>query len=196
MKKPDKALLARVDARNVTREIEQGTEDFEYFRDWRNQIKYYRDQLAKLPDQCRFDQESGRELPAGRIEGMIDHAEEAAKADDLGRYGLHIAETVRLLLNQQLPTIEKAVKRAAASRSASHERPSRQGTLRKIIKAINAQTTAQAEQAFKDGAKIEIDGQQFALSYHPEDDKPFQCNGERWNRGNIANKVSTTKAKK
>jgi len=26
--------------------------------------------------------------------------------------------------------------------------------------------------------------------------KPFQCNGERWNRGNIANKVSTTKAKK
>lgn len=199
MKKPDRAMLARVGARKVTGEIEAGTEDFEYFRDWRNQIRYFRDQLAKLPDQRRFEEvktathHSMRELPAGRIEAAINDAEEAAEAGDIGLYGLKVQAIVRLLLNQQLPAIEKSViSRNQSKRSKGKKRPSRRGTLRRVLDAMKYIDADDAIRRWKEQPTIGF----IRLRYREGETEPFGANGETFTEIQVRKKVSALKNRK
>ncbi|MFO7764685.1 MAG: hypothetical protein R6V61_13255 [Wenzhouxiangellaceae bacterium] len=184
-----RAALARVDARKLSNEFEAATEDVEWFSDWRNQLAFYREQADHLAD--RIETESGAKAgPRAILHWQIEDAEKAAKAGDLGRYGLHIGAIVTTLVNAQMPTIQQATRSDSQSERAKKPRPQRQGTLRRVLDSMSYTDANDAIQQWIE--QPETGGYQ--LRFVPEHDKPFIAGDEAFSEKQIRQKVSAIKA--
>jgi len=197
------AIRDREQNRRIANDLEWWSEEeYGYEYSWQRRLERYRQLLELVPDKRRVinkGDETRIDLTAGPcilIERAIEDAQRAGDAGDLDAFAQAIERIVSGLHEQAVPMHIRAAKSKTASENASNPRPSRRGMLLKIISIIDAKDAADAERAFRDGRKLEIDGCPVILSYHPGDNKPYHANGEAWSRANLATKISIRNSKR
>ena len=214
-------ILRRADARTLIDEAERTMGHFEHFQDWRKQISYYRDQLAKLPEQRRTVPIWTPITKIGRKSRKLLDARGVQKTeiDGVLHYAISSKETPTRTFERQIDDAEQAAEAGDIGRFGlhiaaivtsllnaqiptirqAHESARQQKVAqaprntRKILRRVlDAMDYTDANDAVEQWRQqIPLDG--FTLEYRPAADEPFIVNGESFTEKQVRNKVSKIK---
>ena len=149
------------------------------YRGWRDQLKFYEQLADRMPDQRRImETEYGFESgPRDLIDYAIRDAREAAEAEDMDGFALHLQQAVELLIHSEFGTVaELALKKNAGKGGANkrgHEGPLKQ-IIRRLMDDTGTDDPARIMARWRELVDFEIENAEtISLSFRDGDDKPY-----------------------